>query len=366
MVFSTDHLYKQENIIDNAPKLVLKINENTSIFIDSLQCIINENILIENEIARYNTSMYDNKRKTVLLNEDKTFNINITTPGSRFVSGIINKVKTNLSLENIVKFIITSFIKLIARIWREFEILCMNLVSKDSQIQRLHNKISKLGVDISYNEPMFTFTHITDCVSRTDLEDQLVGIFNEITSFINKFTSLKNPRDIENAINDFNNNSYDDEQNYDQIRGNLLGSNSYISAEEYGEALFKYFRNGSSVASANNIITPDQMRIRLEKWKTAPRLIRGYAKDKAKMEKAGNDLVSKLRSTNVDKYLTDVSVETVDLYSKLVNRYANRIKNTCNIFVLYFSARWEAAKDELATNKKILFKAAEYITKEGL
>ena len=110
MVFSTDNLYRQENIIDNAPINigVTKVSENTSLFINALHYIIEENILVENELAKYNIATYS-RRSSIL--EDKEFTINIKTglgeKISNATSGLYNKVKTALTIENIVNFIIT-------------------------------------------------------------------------------------------------------------------------------------------------------------------------------------------------------------------------------------------------------------------
>lgn len=271
MVFSTDNLYRRENIDNNAPinNVVIKVSENTSLFIDSLHYIIEENILIENELSKYNLSTYREK-KINQINEDKNININFHGPFERLGNGIGNlfeKIKTNFTIENIVRFIVTNFIKLIKRIWREFEVLCMNLVSKNSQIRRLDKKIKDIGVDIEYNHPMFIYTHTRDDSSRTDLEDQLNNIYNEIVSFIHTFKSIKNnAREIELAIEEFNNSKAYDEDNYSEIRGQLLGSNSLIDEVDYNEELFRYFRNNSSSASVVNIITPASIRQRYLDW----------------------------------------------------------------------------------------------------
>lgn len=368
MVFSTDQLYKKENIIDNTPiqKTAIKVSENTSIVIDTLHYILDENILIENELSKYSINGYNNRKKINIFNEDKDINININTPFSRNTSNIFQKIKTNLTIENVVKFIITGFVKLITRIWREFEVICMGLVNKGSQIKRLSNKIYKISVDIPYSQPVYNYTHIIDIQNRADLEDKLNIIYNEFMDFLNTFSNLKNPVEIETVINNFNRDSNNDETFYDELRGQLLGSNGYIFAEDFNEALFKYFRNGQSAAAINNIFTPDQIRTKFDAYNRAPRLIKGYQRDKDKLEKAGNALVSKLQSNKADKYLEEANINTINLFNDLVNRYANKIKNTCQIFVLYYSHRLEAAKDELATNTKILFEVAKYITREGL
>ena len=371
MVFSTDNLYRRENINNNAPinNVVIKVSENTSLFIDSLHYIIEENILIENELSKYNMSTYKEK-KLNHINEDSNININFHGPFERLGNGISNlfeKIKTNFTIENIVRFIITNFIKLIKRIWREFEVLCMNIVSKNSQIRRLGKKIQDIGVDIEYNHPMFIYTHTRDDSSRTDLEDQLNKIYDEIISFIHSFKSLKNnAREIELAIEEFNNSKSYDEDHYSEIRGQLLGSNNFIDEEDYNELLFKYFRNGSSNTSNENIITPASIRQRYIDWDNGPKRIRGYQRDRDKLEKAGNNLVSKLNKQKIDSYIKEVPNNTLNLYSDLINRYSHKIKNTCNIFLLFYSAKLDAAKDELVLNKNILFKACQYIVKEGL
>ena len=190
MVFSTDNLYRQENIIDNTPidKNIIKVSENTSLFIDALHYILEENILLENELAKYNTSTYTNK-KMLSLNEDNILqqalrgkvdvNININKSNSN-VSNFFQKVKTNLTIENIIHFIINAFLTIIKKIWGEFEAICMNLVTKSSQIKRVSSRIMNIDRPLPYNEPIFIYTHTTDDTSRTDLQIQLNKLFVQL------------------------------------------------------------------------------------------------------------------------------------------------------------------------------------------
>ena len=97
-----------------------------------------------------------------------------------------------------------------------------------------------------------------------------------------------------------------------------------------------------------------------------PKVIRGYQRDKDKLEKAGNNLVDKLEKNHLDKYLDEVPATTLDLYSNLIARYGSKIKDTCEIFLIYYANRLDAAKEELRTNTRILFEIAKYITREGL
>ena len=81
MIFSTDNLYKQENI-NNTPtnnKVTITVSEKTSLFLDALKYIIEEDRLFAEEVNKYNISTYSNKRKALC---EKTIdvNININTP----------------------------------------------------------------------------------------------------------------------------------------------------------------------------------------------------------------------------------------------------------------------------------------------
>jgi hypothetical protein len=375
MIFSTDNLHMQENI-NNTPtnnKVTITVSEKTSLFLDALKYIIEEDRLFAEELNKCNISTYSNKRKALC---EKTIdvNININTPNLGFESklkdganGLFQKFKTTFTIENIVKFIVKAFTTIITRLWREFEIICMSIVSKNSQIKRLENRIRNVPVELKYNAPLFTYTHITDAPSETDLEDELDGLYDEINALIINLSKLKNSSiDIENAINNFNMSKYNDELTLEDIRSRLLGMNSPISEEDYAEILYKYFRNGASIASTDNILNPDDIRKRLDSWNLAPRLIKGYSRDKDKLEKAGNKLVDKLTKANTDKYLDNIPATTVDLYSDLVTRYCTRIKDTCQIFVIYYANRLDAAKEELSSNTKVLFEVAKFVTREGL
>ena len=374
MVFSTDNLYKKENIINNAPaeqKAVIKVSESTSLFANALKYLLDENILIENELAKYNQITFTNK-KLLSLNEENILSrvLRGNQPQPAYnatnTSGIFQRVRTGLTIEGIVEFIIRGFIRIIVQIWREFEIICMNLVSKSSQIKRFTPKINMLDRPIPYNDYAFTYTHIIDSTNRTNLNADLTNIYNEIMGFINSFSGIKNARDVENAINQFNSDKAHDEPNYDELRGKLLGSNSLIPAEKFNEALFKYFRNNTSIAPFVRDFSPENIRYRLEAWNRMPKVIRKYEADKRDLESDGEKFVSKINRANVDKYLKDVPVNVVELYSNLVNRYSSRIKETCSIYVMYYAQRLSAARMELADNTKILINTCKFIVREGL
>ena len=372
MVFSTDNLYRQENIIDKTPieKNIIKVSENTSLFIDALHYILEENILLENELAKYNTITYTNK-KMLSLNEDNPiqqalrgkFNVDNTKDK---LTGMFQKVKTNFTLENIIRFIIDSFIKLIKRIWREFEAICMSLVTKSSQIKRLAPRLANLKDPIPYNEPIFNYTHTTDDTSRTDLQEQLDRVYIDLNNLLNSFDKLKNQRDIEIAINNFRNEQLLDEEKYDEIRGRMLGTNSYISANDYANELFRYFRNGRSEAEYVGSLSPENIKYRLDLWEREPKLIKAYQRDRDKLERAGNKLVSDIKRSKIDKYLEEVPANILQLYSEMINRTSHRVKNTCSIFLLFYSQKLDAARAEFADNTKILFSVARYVVREGL
>ena len=373
MVFSTDNLFRQENIINNAPfKTVITVSEHTSLFLETLEYILVEDQLIAEEFKKYDISTYNNKKK-LLLNEID-LNINVNGPGSRLLakakeigSGIYNYMKTNFTIEKIVKFIIDAFKSIISRIWREFEALCMSIVSKSSQIKRLEKKIYSIPTTFTYKSPLFTYTHIRDDKSEVELEEQLNSIYDECNLFIQSFSQLKNnSRDIEAAIQTFNKSSSNDEFELDEIRGRLLGVNTPIYKEDFAEYLFRYFRNNTTIAAEKTIMTPEDIRKRLGDWNLMPKVIKVYQKDRDKLERAGNKLVEKLEKNNLDKYLDHIPATTVDLFSNLILRYGSKIKDTCEIFLIYYANRLDAAKEELRTNTKILHEVAKYIVREGL
>lgn len=374
MVFSTDKLIKQENI-DNTPmnsKTVITVSENTSLFLDTLTYMIEEDRLIAEEINKYTASTYTARRKLLL--SEAEINININTPLSKLIttakstgSGIYNYMKTNFTIENIVKFIINAFLKILSRLWREFEAICMSIVSKSSQIKRLEKKISIMPTNYTYKQPIFYYTHIRDARSEVELEDELRSISSECINFISSFSQIKNSsRDIEAAINAFNRSSSNDLFELDEIRGKLLGMNSPVYREDFADVLFKYFRNGTNIPTMYNVLDPNDIRKRLLDWQMMPRLIKGYQRDKDKLEKAGNELVSNLEKVHIDKYLDEVPASTLDLYTNLIRRFSTKIKDTCEIFLVYYSQRLDAAKEELKTNTSILFEVAKYIVREGL
>lgn len=380
MLFSTDQLYKRENIIDNTPKQnhIVLVSENTSIIINSLKYILEENILIENELTKYAVPAFKN-RSSLLMNinesdeDDDLSDIlkpEFTIRGkfavfNRQKPNIFEKIKTNFSLSKIVKAIINGFIAILTKLFRQFNIICMNLVSKSSQIRRYESKIKNLGVAIPYDGPIFTFTHIIDSTNRVELDEILREIYEEASEFMKKVSkNLKNTREIEIITNEFRQKAAMNDDKYNSIRGNVLKGDP-ISADKFNEELFRYFRNGSSIATVDNMITPDQIRQRLESYNIASKnkIVQGYEKDKAKLEKAGRDFVAKIEASKLND---EIPAAQLELYTEIINNYTHKIKNVCDIFVLYYAHKLEAAKDELSTNTKILFKAAEYIVKEGL
>lgn len=376
MVFSTDNLYRQENIIDNTPidKNIIKVSENTSLFIDTLHYILEENILLENELAKYNSITYTNK-KMLSLNEDNILqqalrgkvdvNININKNNSN-VSNFFQKVKTNLTIENIIHFIINAFLTIIKKIWGEFEAICMNLVTKGSQIKRVSSRIMNIDRSLPYNQPVFIYTHTTDDTSRTDLQIQLNKIYDDLIRLLEKFKSIKNPRDVEMEINEFKRNQSYDEEYFSDIRGKMMNSSSLISRESYAEALFKYFRNGRTEPEIIGELSPDMIRSRLDKWEKEPKLIRLYRRDKLKLEIAGKWIESSVKRTKLDKYVEEVSTSLLQVYSDLVTNTARKVKETCNIFVLFYAQKLDAARAEFADNTKILFEAAKFVVREGI
>lgn len=352
MIFSTDMIKKQENINESPEVDLLNTNIQNSLFLESLVLLADEDRLFLE-----NFNMIESVNEGIITDY-------IGKKITDKVSGSFDKLKRNFTIENILKFIVESIIKIINRLWKEFNIICMNIVSKGSQIKRFKKEISLLGEDIYIPFPFYTYSNIRNSNSRVDIEHSLNEEFNKVKDSLDSITKM-NSVEATNAINKMTLDDYDIEFCCDSLRRDLLGTNKNVSNETFATELFRYFRNNETEPYSDVYIMADKYHKILNDYLDGSKTIKGCQRDKEKLESATNKLIKQYDSLNMKNFYNTYSDNKLDAADAVLKGYIKKIKAISNIYVLYFSSRLDAAKEEFNTNAKILFEVCKYIVREG-
>lgn len=344
MLFSTQLLTNIQSI--NTTETIDKsFNNNISFFIESLEYILRE----------------DNNFHISLIKENY---INEGLIGN-YISRSIKTQLSKLNPKNIITKLIEGFISILEKIWNRFEALCMNLVSKHTNIKKYVSKLESLNIPIYYNEPRYIYSNIRDDNSYTSFKSELL---TDYKVFIDNLIDLKqlNYDQISNKLNKIQNTIIDKDNFYDSLRAKTLGKQSPCCSDNYATELFNYYRSSGVLIDEGNIM-PSEIKSRLLAWNNFSSTIKMIKKYKSDIKTTCNELKSNLYKLDLNSYINNnINEEGVNFLQQIINEYIDKIKNTCNIYLYYFTARLDAAKEEYASNTKILFVAAQTIVREGL
>ena len=280
-----------------------------------------------------------------------------------------NKVKKKIKAldpVDIISKIIDAFIKILLRIWREFEAICMNLISKATNINKYKEKLLNINIPIYYSEMHYNYSNTGRDTSATSFRNEMDSIFNDLTRVLDEFSKLKPNYNIGNEINKLKLESDIDDVFFDNMRGKILGSENLISAEDYGKALNNYFRSGGILIDDPEI-TSEEIRKRAQSWVDFKSTYRSIKKDKIDMENCAKNIQKKINNMSSEDYIdNNIPQKDISTFTYITFNYSRKIKEICNIFVMYFTAKMDAAKEEYSSNNKILFKAAQEIVRKGM
>jgi hypothetical protein len=158
----------------------------------------------------------------------------------------------------------------------------------------------------------------------------------------------------------------------DNIRGNTLGGNRVISADDYSSALYAHFRsNKTNPSNASKLIIPNyKYKEYCDNYFDYPKLQKKIKAESKLVESDTKSLKSLINTTatpSMFEYTTNdmqISNEARAQFNKIIANKCKNVQDICNIYLLYYSAKLDALKDYHKLCSKVLVRAIDVIVME--
>lgn len=302
-----------------------------------------------------------------------------------------------------VKEIIKKFLEFIKRVFNEFIARLNGMFRSEKYLKKHLKDLNKFNSDHEFEYSGYEFKHIRDDAPNIEVYDLIMGTGGAATLGLSSGT-ISYDADT-SGLGDKIKASYDklkddlNEDYYDKVRGLLINASGGVSASDFPDELFAYFRDDSSDRSEFTVDSSKVLKAKTEFEnyqdlrkgieKTKKNIEREYEDTRKALEKvihaSGNqvDLATsnrlaaqslgihdggshdnRSRDLDAEEKVNDVKVSgktsaaeirsTIDLF---VKAKVSQVQMLSNIHSQVFSAKLEAAKDEFIQNKTILYRA---------
>lgn len=297
-----------------------------------------------------------------------------------------------------VKEIIKKFLEFIKRVFNEFIARLNGMFRSEKYLKKHLKDLNKFTSDHEFEYSGYEFTHIRDSKPDVLVYDLVMGSAVPIAS--GTVSQSANGGDLGKNIKD----AYDkfkDELNedyYDKVRGHLIDANGGVTASDFPDELFAYFRDDSSDRTEFTVDSSRVIKAKTE-FENYQDLRKGIERSKKDIEREYEDTRKALEKVihvsgkQVDLSTSnrmaamalgidgaeagektrdldnEVSVKNIQISGKtsaaeirstidlFVKAKVSQVQMLSNIHSQVFSAKLEAAKDEFIQNKTILYRA---------
>ena len=299
-----------------------------------------------------------------------------------------------------VKEIIKKFLEFIKRVFNEFIARLNGLFRSETYLKKHLKDLSKFNSDHEFEYSGYEFTHIRDDKPSVTTYDLVMDKAGNLAD-ANKVEFTADSSGLGDKIKSAYDQLKDDlnEDYYDKVRGNLIEASGGVSASDFPDELFAYFRDDSSETSQFTVDSSKvlEARTRFENYqdlrkgieKTKKRIEREYEDTRKALEKVIHTSGSNIdlatsnriaattlgiydaygdtdhpRDLDTEEKRADIKVKgktsaaevrsTIDLFIKAK---VSQVQMLSSIHSQVFSAKLEAAKDEFNQNRTILYRA---------
>lgn len=349
MVFSTKTLHSSfyhESINTNCKKEHL-LSEHDSFFQESMN-------FIQKESLEFQKLLFEQYH---VVNEG----LGLMLIGGGALIAFLKKMNYKKLVENILH----SFTKLLDYLWKRFKVFFLQTSNSKTVISRFDKELKSIDSNVLFSGERYIYTNLGSNTSYTSLK---IIAGRELSDFVLDLSELHDCRSLEQQMRkmeDIKDKVDTTDEYYDQVRGDLVGSYDGVTKEEFGNALYQYFRNGGNKIITPNIL-PSEIHTIYKQYKNNNHTIKMVEKDKSDMSVACSNLQKEIKRLDLKNYIKDdASAELNNIFISITQNKITRLKNICEIFGLFFGAKLDAIKEMNLQNREILMSACKQLVKEG-
>ena len=314
-----------------------------------------------------------------------------------------------------VKEIIKKFLEFIKRVFNEFIARLNGMFRSEKYLKKNIKELNKFNSDHEFDLEVYEFTNIRENKPDIKVFDLVVGTGDAKDIAVNHGTIASNTWDDGGQVAKTVKAAYDnlkDELNedyYDKVRGKLIEKANGVSAGDFPDELFAYFRN-DDMDKTNTTITSSYVMDAKAKFLGYESLKKGIERTKKDIEReyedarkalermmstSGKDInltasnaiaiqtmgiqstdkkhfsepdyqydKDEYKDANATKQITGASdpQKTRTIIDSYLKTKVSQVQALSNIHSQVFAAKLEAAKDEFNQNKTVLYRALYKVT----
>lgn len=338
MVFSLDTLKNPSNNVFG----IESVEEISSFFEETLQMIISEQEEFLNMISE---AVLD-----VNLNIKHEWNINF----------------------NIFEKIFDWFVKILDKISSYFLSFLVQLLSKNNQLKYYKKRLERYEGSIRYNKPYYEFRNLDLSTSYTSYQTEVEREYNDIISNLSRIKLATSMSEINSIISNMKNETLPTniEEELNSIRGKVLGSMNPITAQDFADALFVYFRGESkkkdNVGIFEKNIDSDRIKVAYRDYYNANKQESRIKRDKNILRIEALKQKAQIKLIKPTEYIPEYksNPDIISDYNYIITQKCRKVKSICDIYLMVFSAKLDALREYNLLNREILLIAIKQMVRE--
>lgn len=276
---------------------------------------------------------------------------------------------TEFSFKNTIESIIDFFIKTIKQLFGKFKSMIQKILYSDNTIKNYENKLRNMSGEFNLTFERFNYTCFDDDIPSINLKTQFSLDYDDLLGKLADIRNLGSKEERMVRMNMIEADTYSESSNpayFDKVRQTTLDTSYMISEQDYATELFNRFRDDGK--PANNKINSTELSFILDRYLNAKSLEKKIEACKRDTIDAAENIRKKIKGLTLrglNSLYIPYDVEEEVVFNKILQHKTSQVNDTCNIFVLAFSAKLDAIKESMIQDKKILFEAIKFINIGG-
>lgn len=343
MVFSTQTILSSKN-----NSISIKENDNIiykdhSFFLEAIEYILKDHKEFQtNMICSYS-------------------NNTINESGSDILKSALGKIEPKKILNKVLE----KFIEILEKLWNKFKSFMINFFNKDRTINKYKKELETFENTIYFQNDRYIYTNLGMNTSYTTFKSNIEKEFSTLILKLSTFRDFKSYDQLYNELEIMKQDINSNNEYFENMRGNILGSRNSIKKEEFATELFNYYRNNGSYIPAGKI-SPQEVRTACKNYFNYNTLMKSVEKDKNDMLTESRKIQKEISKIKLENFVkVNISEDDQRVFVKILSDKSFKIKQVCDIYLQVFSAKLDAVKESNIQYTKILLEACKNIVKEG-
>jgi hypothetical protein len=146
----------------------------------------------------------------------------------------------------------------------------------------------------------------------------------------------------------------------DTIRGKILGKSRGVNVEDYPKELFKFFRNGKDTPISKKTYSADAIKYIASVHFSYDRQTKYIRREANKLTSVAKARKKDIKAKDINDYIPNTSNlddSIMNSFNIIIIEECNKIRNICDIYRMFYSAKLDAIREYTASNVGILAQA---------